>query len=84
MKMGDLVLYGAQVVCSCQLLCLCILHNDHRGTEATNHCARQAMCWPSIDADIVNTVCACEPSQVMQASQQQEPLLCDKDSNRPF
>lgn len=42
------------------------------------------MYCPGIDADIVNTVRACEPCQVMQPSQQQEPLLCDDNPTRPF
>lgn len=42
------------------------------------------MYWPGIDADIVNTVRACEPCQVMQPSQQQEPLRCDDNPTRPF
>ena len=83
---GDLVLYGARVVVPASLRrrVLSRLHDSHRGAEATKRRARQAVYWPGIDADIVNVVRACEPCQVMQPSQQQEPLLCDDNPTRPF
>lgn len=83
---GDLVLYGARVVVPAALRrrVLTRLHDSHRGAEATKRRARQAVYWPGIDSDIVNTVRACEPCQVMQPSQQQEPLLCDDHPTRPF
>lgn len=82
----DLVLYGARVVVPAALRhrVLARLHDSHRGAEATKRRARQAVYWPGIDADIVNTVRACEPCQVMQPSQQREPHLCDDNPTRPF
>ncbi|KAG0716613.1 Transposon Tf2-9 polyprotein [Chionoecetes opilio] len=46
--------------------------------------AQQTVFWPGIDADITSTVQTCEPCQVLQPSQQQEPLLCDDRPSRPF
>lgn len=60
------------------------LHDSHRGVEATKRRARQAVFWPGVDADIANTVRACEPCQILQPSQQQEPRLCDDNPTRPF
>ena len=72
----DLVLYGARVVVTAALHCrvLVRLHDSHRGAEATKRRARQVVYWPGIDSDIVNVVYACEPCQILQPSQQQEPL----------
>ncbi|XP_045119414.1 uncharacterized protein K02A2.6-like [Portunus trituberculatus] len=64
--------------------CLGRLHDSHRGVEATKSRARQAVFWPGVDADIANTVRACEPCQILQPSQQQEPRLCDDNPSRPF
>ncbi|XP_069985567.1 uncharacterized protein [Penaeus vannamei] len=56
----------------------------HRGVEATKRRARQTVFWPGIDADIKSTVEACQPCQVMQPSQQQEPMQNDDHPTRPF
>lgn len=83
---GDLVLYGARIVVPAALrrTVLARLHDSHRGAEATKRRAQQTVFWPGINADITNTVRACEPCQVLQPSQQQEPLMNDDDPNRPF
>ncbi|XP_045122967.1 uncharacterized protein LOC123511049 [Portunus trituberculatus] len=75
---GELVLYGQRIVVPVALRrrTLACLHDSHRGVEATRHRARQTVFWPGIDSDIANTVRACEPCQVLQPSQQQEPLGC--------
>ncbi|XP_045122936.1 uncharacterized protein LOC123511261 [Portunus trituberculatus] len=54
---GDIVLHGARVVVPAVLRrrTLARLHDSHRGAEATKRRARQAVYWPGIDADIVNT-----------------------------
>lgn len=54
----DLVLYGIRMVVPAPLrrLVLVHLHDRHCGTEATKRRARQAVYWPGIDADTVNTV----------------------------
>ncbi|XP_045135678.1 uncharacterized protein K02A2.6-like [Portunus trituberculatus] len=82
----DLVLYGARVLVPTALRrrVLARLHDSHRGVEATKRRARQAVFWPGVDADIANTVRACEPCQILQPSQQQEPRLCDDNPTRPF
>ena len=82
----DLVLYGARVVVPAALRrrVLSRLHDSHRGTEATKRRARQVVYWPGIDSDIANVVFACEPCQMLQPSQQQEPLRCDDNPTRPF
>ncbi|XP_045127700.1 uncharacterized protein K02A2.6-like [Portunus trituberculatus] len=82
----DLVLYGARVLVltALRLRVLARLHNSHRGVEATKRRARQAVFWPGMDADIANTVRACELCQILQPSQQQEPRLCDDNPTRPF
>ena len=83
---GELVLYGARVVVPAALRrrTLTHLHDSHRGVEATKRRAKQAVFWPGIDSDIKNTVQACESCQVLQPSQQQEPLLNDDTPTRPF
>ena len=83
---GDLVLYGSRVVVPTAIRrkVLASLHASHRGIEATKRRAAQTVYWPGINADITNTVRACEPCQVMQPSQQKEPILCDDKSSRPF
>ncbi|XP_045105471.1 uncharacterized protein K02A2.6-like [Portunus trituberculatus] len=63
---------------------LACLHDRHRGVEATRRRARQTVFWPGIDSDIVNAVRACEPCQVLQLSQQQDPLMYDDNPSRPF
>ncbi|XP_042857772.1 uncharacterized protein K02A2.6-like [Penaeus japonicus] len=76
---GNLVLYGARMVIPTALRC-CILtrlHDSHCGFEATKRRVRQTVYWPGIDADILNTICACEPCQILQPSQQQDPLASD-------
>ncbi|XP_045105438.1 uncharacterized protein LOC123500957, partial [Portunus trituberculatus] len=82
----DLVLYGARVLVPTALRrrVLARLHDSHRGVEATKRRTRQAVFWPGVDADIANTVRACEPCQILQPSQQQEPRLCDDNPTRPF
>ncbi|XP_045134076.1 uncharacterized protein K02A2.6-like [Portunus trituberculatus] len=82
----DLVLYGARVLVPTALRrrVLARLHDSHRGVEATKRRARQAVFWPGVDADIANTVRACEPCQILQPSQQQEPRLYDDNPTRPF
>ena len=82
----DLILYGTRVVIPSALRCqvLTRLHDSHRGIEATKRRAKQTVFWPGINADITNTVRACESCQVMQPSQQQEPLMCDENPSRPF
>ena len=83
---GDLVLYGKRVVVPAPLRrrILSRLHDSHCGAEATKRRAKQAVYWPGINADIVSTVRACEPCQVFQDSQQQEPLMSDDKPSRPF
>ena len=83
---GNLVLYGARVVVPAALRrrTLTRLHDSHRGIEATKRRAKQTVFWPGIDSDIASTVRACEPCQVMQPSQQQEPYMCDDTPTRPF
>ncbi|XP_066948421.1 uncharacterized protein [Macrobrachium rosenbergii] len=54
------------------------------GVESTKHRARQTVFWPGINSDIVNTIGACESCQVLQPSQQQEPLMSDDNPKRPF
>ena len=82
----DLILYGARVVVpeALRRRTLARLHDCHRGVEATKRRARQAVFWPGINSDIANTVQACEPCQIMQPSQQQEPMFNDDNPNRPF
>ncbi|XP_037779411.1 uncharacterized protein LOC119575951 [Penaeus monodon] len=62
---GDLVLYGPRVVVPASLRrsTLARLHDCHSGVEATKRHAQQTVFWPGINADIVNTVRACEPCQ---------------------
>ncbi|XP_063591351.1 uncharacterized protein LOC134768457 [Penaeus indicus] len=83
---GDLVLYGPRVVVPASLRrsTLARLHDSHCGVEATKRRAQQTVFWPGINADIVNTVRACEPCQRLQPSQQQEPLMLDDKPTRPF
>ncbi|XP_064121730.1 uncharacterized protein K02A2.6-like [Macrobrachium nipponense] len=83
---GDLVLYGARVIVPATLRCrtLSRLHNSHRGMEATKSRVRQAVFWPGINSDIVNTIEACESCQVLQPTQQQKPLMNDNNPTRPF
>ena len=83
---GDLVLYGARVVIpeALRRRTLARLHDSHRGTAATKRRASQTVFWPGINSDIANTVQACEPCQMLQPSQQQEPLLNDDIPTRPF
>lgn len=63
---------------------LACLHDSHCGAEATRRRARQTVYWPGINADITNTVCTCEPCQVLQPSQQQESLLSDDTPTKTF
>ena len=83
---GDLVFYKARVVVPAALrhLTLDCLHASHRGAEATKRWAHRTVFWPGIDGDIVNTVRSCEPCQVFQPNQQQEPLMNDDHPTRPF
>lgn len=83
---GDLVLYGVRVVVPAALRrrTLTRLHDSHRGTEATKRRASQTVFWPGINSDIANTVQACEQCQILQPSQQKEPLLNDDNPTRPF
>ncbi|XP_064117609.1 uncharacterized protein K02A2.6-like [Macrobrachium nipponense] len=82
----DLVLYGARIVVPSAMRrnILKRLHDSHRGVEATKRRAKQTVYWPGINSDIANTVHACEPCQIMQPSQQQEPWLCNEKPSRPF
>ncbi|XP_064083067.1 uncharacterized protein LOC135199081 [Macrobrachium nipponense] len=82
----DLVLYGARIVVPSAMRrnILTRLHDSHRGVEATKRRAKQTVYWPGINSDIANTVHACEPCQIMQPSQQQEPWLCNENPSRPF
>ena len=52
----------------------------HRSPSA----GRQVVYRSGIDSDIGNVVYACEPCQVLQPSQQQEPLRCDANPTRLF
>ncbi|XP_037780967.1 uncharacterized protein K02A2.6-like [Penaeus monodon] len=83
---GDLVLYGPRVVVPASLRrsTLARLHDCHSDVEATKCRAQQTVFWPGINADIVNTVRACEPCQRLQPSQQQEPLLLEDKPTRSF
>ena len=83
---GELVLYGCRIVvpASHRRQTLARLHDSHRGVEATKRRAKQTVYWPGIDADIASTVQACEPCQLVQPSQQQEPLMSDDNPSRPF
>lgn len=83
---GELVLYGQRIVIPATLRrrTLARLHDSHRGVEATKRRAKQTVFWPGIDSDIKNTVEACESCQLLQPSQQREPLQCDDHPNRPF
>lgn len=83
---GELVLYGQRIVVPPALRrrTLSRLHDSHRGVDATKRRAQQTVFWPGIDADITSTVRACESCQVLQPSQQQEPLLNDDHPSRPF
>ncbi|XP_037779172.1 uncharacterized protein K02A2.6-like [Penaeus monodon] len=69
---GDLVLYGPRVVVPASLRqsTLARLHDSHSGVEATKHRAQQIVFWSGINADIVNTIPACELCQHLQPSQQ--------------
>ncbi|XP_042891228.1 uncharacterized protein K02A2.6-like [Penaeus japonicus] len=82
---GNLVLYGARMVIPIALRrrILTRLHDSHCGFKATKR-ARQTVYWPGIDTDILNTIRACEPCQILQPNQQQEPLASDDHPNRPF
>ena len=83
---GELVLYGQRIVVptAFRRRTLARLHDSHRGAEATKRRARQTVFWPGIDSDIKSTIEACESCQVMQPSQQREPLLSDDHPTRPF
>ena len=83
---GDLVLYGARVIIPTALRrqTLARLHDSHRGVEATKRRARQTVYWPGVDSDITSPVHACEPCQVLQPSQQQEPYRNNDNPTRPF
>lgn len=83
---GELVLYGQRIVVpmAFRRRTLARLHDSHRGVEATKRRARQTVFWPGIDSDIKSTIDACESCQILQPSQQQEPLLCDDHPTRPF
>ena len=83
---GELVLVGPKVVVPQALRrnVLARLHDSHHGIEATKRWARQTVWWPAINSDITNTVQACERCQLMQPSQQQEPMFRDEAPTRPF
>nr|XP_027211599.1 uncharacterized protein LOC113804887 [Penaeus vannamei] len=83
---GELVLYGQRIVIpTVYRRCTLIqLHASHRGIEAMKRRARQTVFWPGIDIDIKSTVEACQPCQVVQPSQQQEPMQNDDHPTRPF
>ena len=71
---GELVLYGSRIVIPAALRrrTLTRLHDSHCGVDATRRHARQTVFWPGIDADIKNTVEACESCQRLLPSQQNE------------
>ncbi|XP_064090785.1 uncharacterized protein LOC135204556 [Macrobrachium nipponense] len=52
--------------------------------ESTKHRARQAVFWPGINSNIVNTIVACESCQVLQPTQQQEPSMNADNLTKPF
>ena len=83
---GELVLIGPRVVVPTarRREVLARLHDAHCGVEATKRRARQTVWWPGINSDITNTVQACEPCQVLQPSQQQEPLMLEEAPSLPF
>ncbi|XP_063589603.1 uncharacterized protein K02A2.6-like [Penaeus indicus] len=83
---GELVLYGQRIVIPTdhRRHTFARLHDSHRGVEATKRRARQTVYWPGIDADIISTVQACQPCQVMQPSQQQETIQNDNNPTKPF
>ena len=60
------------------------LHDSHRGAEAIKRRAQQTVWWPGINNDIVTTVESCAACQVLQPSQQKEPLLATPQPSRPF
>ncbi|XP_068226633.1 uncharacterized protein [Palaemon carinicauda] len=82
----DLVLYGSRIVIPLAMRrsVLRCLHDSHCGVEATKRRAKQTVYWPGINSDIENNVHVCELCQLMQPSQQQEPLLCNENPSRPF
>lgn len=83
---GDLVLYGPRIVvpAASRKTVLRRLHDSHRGVEATKRRANQTVFWPGINADITNTVRACEACQTLLPSQQQEEYRNDDQPTRPF
>lgn len=83
---GDLMLYGEHVVVLVALGCtvLARLHDNHCKAEATKRPVRQRVYWPSSNADITNTVAACEPYQQLEPSQQHVPYLCDNSPTLPI
>ncbi|MEL6606359.1 MAG: RNase H-like domain-containing protein, partial [Cyanobacteria bacterium J06614_10] len=83
---GELVLYGSRIIIpsAFRKRILTRLHDSHRGVEATRRRARQTVFWPGIDADIKNTIEACDACQQFLPSQQQEPYKCDDHPSRPF
>uniref|UniRef100_A0A0P4VQ24 RNA-directed DNA polymerase n=2 Tax=Scylla olivacea TaxID=85551 RepID=A0A0P4VQ24_SCYOL len=82
----ELVLLGPRIVVPSTLRreVLARLHDSHRGVEATKRRARQTVWWPGINSDITNVVRACKPCQVLQPSQQREPLMTEEVPSRPF
>lgn len=83
---GELALHRSRIVIPAALRkhTLARLHDSHRGIEATRRHVRQKVFWPGINADIKNTVEACDACQQLLPSQQQEPYMCDDHLSRPI
>ena len=63
---------------------LSLLHDAHRGVQATKHRAQQTVWWPGINNYITTTVEPYASCQLLQPSQQREPLLQSSQPTRPF
>lgn len=83
---GDLVLYRQRIIVPAALRksVLKCLYDSHRGVEATKRLAQQTIFWPGINADIVNTVRACDACQTLLPSQQPETYRNDDHPTRPY
>jgi transposase InsO family protein len=83
---GDLVLYGTRIVIPREgrREVLRRLHDSHQGIERTKRRARQAVFWPGITADIVNTVGSCVKCQERKPSLPAEQEESDPPPSYPF
>ncbi|XP_064090782.1 uncharacterized protein LOC135204551 [Macrobrachium nipponense] len=81
----ELSLQRAKVIVPAALCCrmLSRLHDSHQGMESSKCQVRQAVFWPGINSDIVNTIVACESCGVLQPTQKQEPSMNDDNLTRP-